>query len=316
MALTLEEQLHAAMPQGAEIKPMTQSEKELVDLIKLTNPGTAGDLTYENIILSKGAAVTGRPDNRNSQVVVAGIPEKGVAEKPKSVFYWRVDLGVLFQKISPSVGVTVVAGMTTHDLVPAINAKYGTTITIDDIEKTDLVIDPLPGTAIIKAVDGNVKYIGEFALSFDNSAIHLADVILVDTLLGFNYPSADLTKGQATLYSYSFECPEESEAFWGGLTAEEALPTTAEDHINLLYGLDNSQIWSFTGDEVDYNLTGSVVKYAGANDQAKILKDLKINTNPIFEHVAIFQLGAECKNFAGLFVVGWGIKQTPPAPVV
>lgn len=313
MALTLEEQLHAAMPQGAGIKPMIQSEKELVDLIKLTNPGTAGDLTYENIILSKAGAVTGRPDNRNSMVVVAGIPEKGVAEKPKTVYYWRVDLGVLFQKLTPSVGVTVVAGMTTHDLVPAINAKYGTTIDIEDIVKTDLVIDPLPGTATIKAVDGNVKYIGEFAISFDNSAIHLQDVILIDTLLGFNYPSADLTKGQATLYSYSFECPEESEVFWGGLTAGEDLPTTAEDHINLLYGLDNSQIWRFTGDVVDYNLTGSTVKYAGVNDQAKILKDLKINTNPIFENVAIFQLGAGCKNFAGLFVVGWGIKQTPPA---
>lgn len=312
---TIEEELHAAMPLGTAAAPMTQSEKELVDLIKLTNPGTAGDLTYDNIILSKAAAVADRPDKRDSLVVVAGIPERGVAEKPKTVYYWRVDLGVLFQKINASVGLTIAAGMTTHDLVPAINAKYGTTITIDDIEKTDLDIDPLPGLVSIKAVAGNVKYTGEFALAFDNSAIHLQDVILVDTLLGFNYPSADTTKGQATLYSYSFESPEESETFWGGLVAGEALPAVAADHINLLYGLDNQEIWHFdTTGAADFNLDGAVTQYAGVNDAALILRDHKINTNPIFTHVAIFKLGANCKNFAGLFLVGWGIKEPAAEP--
>lgn len=308
MGKSTEELLFEAMPHGKAVVPMTNSEKELVDLIKLTNPSTAKELTYDNIVLSKGAKVDNRPDKRNTVTVVAGIPEKGIAEKPKSVYYWRVDLGILFQQIKASVGVVVAAGMTTHDLIPAINVKYGTTMTPDDIVKEDLVITPLPGSAVLKAVNGNVKYVGEFPIAFDNGDIKLEDVILVDSLLGFNYPSGDLTKGQATLYSYSFECPEDSEAYWSGLKIDEVLPDTAADQVNMLYGLDNAHIWAFSQADSDYNLSGAMVKYVGVNDQAKIFKDFKISTNPIFEHVAIFQLGASCKNFAGLFLVGWGIK--------
>ena len=293
--------------------PMTQSEKELLQLIKRTNPVTAMGLTEENIIFSPAEAVE-RPDGRNTKVTVVGIPEKGVAEKPRVIYYWRVDLGVLFQRINATVGTPIFEGMTTHDLIPAINLKYGTTLTTDDIEQTPLDIDPLPGLATIKAVAGNVKYINEFLISFDRNDINLEEAIVDDTLDGFNYPNADLTKGQATVYSFSLESAEESIPYWLALEVDQPLPTTAEDHFNAMYGLDNSEIWSFQAEAGDYNLTGSTVKYVGVNDAAALKTQFGIDTNPLFAKVAIIELGADCANFAGLFLIGWEIVPPAPAP--
>lgn len=293
--------------------PMVQSEKELLQLIKRTNPITAMGLTEENVIFSPGEAVT-RPDGRNTKVTVVGIPEKGVAEKPRVVYYWRVDLGILFQRINASVGAPIAPGMTTHDLIPSINAKYGTTLTTDDIELTVLEIDPLPGLATIKAVAGNVKYIGEFIVTFDRNDINLDEAIVDDTLEGFNYPNADITKGQATVYSFSLESAEESIPYWLALEVDQPLPTAAEDHFNALYGLDNAEIWSFQAEPGDYNLTGATVKYVGVNDAAALKTQFGIDTNQLFAKVAIIELGADCANFAGLFLIGWEI--VPPAPEV
>lgn len=293
--------------------PMVQSEKELLQLIKRTNPITAMGLTEENVIFSAGEAVT-RPDGRNTKVTVVGIPEKGVAEKPRVVYYWRVDLGILFQRINASVGAPIAPGMTTHDLIPSINAKYGTTLTTDDIELTVLEIDPLPGLATIKAVAGNVKYIGEFIVTFDRNDINLDEAIVDDTLEGFNYPNADITKGQATVYSFSLESAEESIPYWLALEVDQPLPTAAEDHFNALYGLDNAEIWSFQAEPGDYNLTGATVKYVGVNDAAALKTQFGIDTNQLFAKVAIIELGADCANFAGLFLIGWEI--VPPAPEV
>ena len=291
--------------------PMTNSEKELLKLIKRTNPITAMGLTEENIIFSKGEAVT-RPDGRNTKVTVVGIPEKGVAEKPRVVYYWRVDLGILFQRINASVGAPIAEGMTTHDLIPSINAKYGTTLTTDDIELTPLEIDPLPGLATIKAVEGNVKYIGEFIVTFDRNDINLDEAIVDDTLEGFNYPNADITKGQATVYSFSLESAEESIPYWLALEIDQPLPAAAEDHFNALYGLDNAEIWAFKAEAGDYNLTGATVKYVGVNDAAALKTQFGIDTNPLFAKVAIIELGPDCANFGGLFLIGWEIL--PPAP--
>lgn len=315
MSQSFEEMLLATMPKAGAAHVMTNSEKELVDLIKLTNPGSAGDLSYENIVLSKAAAIEGREDKRDTQVMVAGIPEKGIAEKPKAVFYWRVNLGILFQKLTPSVGVNITEGMTTHDLVPALNEKYGTTLTTDDVIQTALDITTLPGTCIIKAVDGNVKYTGEFSLSFDNSNLNLSDIILNDSLLGFNYPSTDLTKGQATLYSYGLEAPEDSWAFWSGLEIDQPLPQQGEDQVNALYGVPSTDLWHFdAANTVDFNLQGATVKYTGANEAATIKTQFGVTTNPKYNKVAIFELGSGCKNFAGKFLVGWTDPAvTPPA---
>lgn len=311
MADTLEQQLLTAL---AAVTPhdMTKSEKELLDLVKKANPGTAGDLAYDNVLISPAAAVAGRPDGRTAQAVLVGIPEKGISEKPKSVFYYRVDLGILFQQINASVGLGVKASMTTWDLIPAINAKYGTTFTEDDIVKTVVDGTVLPGTATIAAVDGNVKYVGQFTVTFDNSALLLSDIVLDDSLEGFNYPNSDTTKGQATIYSYSLEAAEESVAFWTALEVDTALPAAAADHINALYGLDNDEIWAFKGTTpATYNLEGAMVKYVGTNDAAAILASLGIQTNPIFGKVAIFQLAEPCSNFAGLFMVGWELQAAP-----
>lgn len=310
MSQQIDEMLLATMPKAGAAHVMTNSEKELVDLIKKTNPGTAGDLSYENIVLSKAAVVDGREDTRNSQVMVAGIPEKGIAEKPKAVFYWRVDLGILFQKITASVGTNITEGMTTHDLVPALNEKYGTTITTDDIVQTPLDTTSLPGTCIIKAMDGNVKYTGEFSLSFDNSNLNLSDIIVNDSLLGFNYPSTNLTKGQASMYSYSLEAPADSETFWAAVEVDQPLPTQAEDHINALYGIPSTDLWHFdAANTVDFNLQGAVVKYTGNVEpesglDATIESRFGIKPNPKFTKVTIIQLGDACKNFAGYFMVG------------
>ena len=313
MADTLEQQLLTALA-GMTAHEMTQSEKELLDLVKKANPGTAGDLAYDNVLISPAGVVSGRVDGRTAQAVLVGLPEKGISEKPKSVFYYRVDLAILFQQINASVGLGIKADMTTWDLIPAINAKYGTTLTEDDIVKTVVDSTVLPGTATIVANDGNVKYVGQFTVAFDNSALLLSDIVLDDSLEGFNYPNSDLTKGQATIYSYSLESAEESTAFWTALEVDQPLPAAAADHVNALYGLDNDEIWAFKGtDPATYNLEGSVVKYVGDNDSAAILASLGIQTNPIFGKVAVFQLGDSCSNFAGLFVVGWEL--VPVAPV-
>lgn len=294
-----------AVPMVAHV--MTAAEKELVDLIKLTNPGTAGDLTYENIVLSKAVAVTGREDTRNTKVVVSGVPEKGIAEKSKDVFYWRIDLAVLFSHITPSVGLTITESMSTHDLVPAINAKYGTTITTDDIVQTPLDVTTLPGTAIIKAADGNVKYFGQFSIAFNNSDEKLEDLIVNDSLIGFNMPNNDPSKGQASMYSYNLESSESSVAFWEGLELDQPLPQAAEDEFNALYGMPADDIWLFdtSGNSVGYNLTGATTKYVGTNTGATLHTQFGITPNPRFGKVAIIQLGDKCANFGGYFLVGW-----------
>lgn len=277
-------------------------------LLALVNRDNGSNIVEEQVVF---AAPLVNPDAgivRNTKLTLTAVPGKGFRNSV-TVWYNRIDLGVLFQSINPNVGLAVTEGMTTDALIPLINAKYGTDFEVADFVQQPLVVSDTTQTVVLAAAANNVAYIGEFTVKYGIEEVALDSVVLITTLSGFNYPSADLTKGQGAIYSYNLDGSSQPDNFWSTV-AVGAVADTFVTPFNQAYRVDEDWVFDDT-QALPYNLAGASVIYNGTTAAAPAGHLV----NPAYNKVVIMQLSAErCANFAGDLTVYYGGK-VEPAPV-
>lgn len=279
--------------------PITQ----LLALVNRDNTASlATALTDTQVTVNAAAVNTDSAIARDTVVTIDSIPGKGYRGSV-TVYYNRIDLGVLFLNVGANVGLTVVDGDTSDKLIPLLNAKYGTHFEVGDLVAQPLEVSTDIKEVVLAAAGGNVMYTGQFTVKYGLEETALDSVVLTTTLSGFNYPSSDLTKGQAAIYSYNLDGSAEPSNFWatvnvGPVTAGFVTP------FNTAFRVDED--WVYDAATGNYNLYGASVVYAGVNDAALLPQGVDVALNPLYNNVVVMQLGAECANFAGYLTVYFG----------
>ena len=277
-------------------------------LLALVNRDNATNIVEDQVVL---AAPLVNPDvgvARNTKLDFSAVPGKGFRGHV-TVWYNRIDLGTLFKSIDANVGLTVTEGMTTDDLIPLINAKYGTDFESVDFVQQPLVVSDAVQTVVMAAVATNVAYIGEFTIQYGIDEVALDSVVVVTTLSGFNYPNADLTKGQGAIYSFNLDGSSQPDNFWGSV-AVGAVDATFVVPFNQAYRVDEDWVFDYT-QALPYNLAGATVVYNGLVAEAPA--GHLVNT--AYNKVVIMQLAADmCTNFGGDLTVYHGGKVIPEVP--
>ena len=281
---------------------MSHAKQMLVDLVNRDNNLK---LRADQVIFKDVANNWDPLIKRNTYALMEAVPGKG-CKNSTPLYYHRIDLSVLFLNVNANVPLPqpLPDTMTTHDLLPLINAKYGTNFEPEDIISTDLDLDNLPGTAQIRAMDGNVAYTSAFTVTFGQEDLVLATIVLNTTLSGFNLPNDDPTKGQAFHYSYNFDGSLDPDGYWTAVTTGPTAATIVAP-FNRIKGVEHA--WVHQAGATKYNLGGAEIVYNGANDAAKLLADWKIVSNPLYRQVVVIKLSAtDCTDFGGYLTVYHG----------
>lgn len=285
---------------------MTIAHNKLLALVNAANvPTLPQALTDTQVTIGVPAVNTNPAHQRDTKIELVAIP--GVKYRGKvTVFYNRIDLALLFKNVGANVGIDVQDGQTSDDLIPLINAKYGTDFEVGDLEQVALVTGTGPRTVTLTAVAGNVAYSGAFDVVYDLEAIDLDSVVIVLDLAGFNYPSADTTKGQASIYSYNLDGSTVVDDFWAGVVVG-AVDDTFVAPFNTSFRVDED--WVFDDQApADFNLSGATVVYNGVNDANSVKAAAPgLLLNPTYADVCVMKLSdTECTNFAGFITVYHG----------
>ena len=179
------------------------SQDEVYDLINQANPTLGFVASPLNVKLSAptAATVSGQP-NLNTKTTLSAV-QGGDFMGRKDVFYRRRSLTSLFRGITVQIDLyraPVSAGTvayTVYQLLPYINAKYGMSLTQDDIIDGNILYgSTLEGgfnttTITVTAKPTSLGYIGTFALKWKSAPQDLATMIGVSELGGRLYPGGN-----------------------------------------------------------------------------------------------------------------------------
>ena len=275
-------------------------------------------LTESQVAVSVAAANANGQVSRDTQVTLTAKPGAPYRNKV-TVSYNRIDLAVLFKSFDVNVGIDVKEGMTTDDLLPLINAKYGTDFEAADIVQAPLTVGEGKRIAVLKAAEGNLVFKGEVNVAYDLEALDLDSVVLTTTLTGFNYPNSDLTKGQGAVYSFNLDGSAIPGDFWS-TAVKGAVTADFVDPFNRSFRVDED--WVFSDAAAEFNLGGATVVYNGVNDKATVSAEIAavndpvamqaLLLNPAYKKVCVMQLSADkCTNMGGYVTVYHGGKVDP-----
>jgi len=179
------------------------SKDEVYDLINQANPNLGFVASPLNVSLSAPAAATvsGQP-NLNTKTTLSAV-QGGDFMGRKEVFYRRRNLTSLFRGITVQIDLyrAPVASnqiaYTLYQLLPYINAKYGMSLTEDDLININVLYgSTVEGgfnttTVTVTAKATSMGYIGSFALKWKSAPQDLATMIGVSELGGRLYPGGN-----------------------------------------------------------------------------------------------------------------------------
>lgn len=266
-------------------------------------------LTETQVTLGAPAANTNVVYAKDTKIEIQAIP--GVKYRGKvTVYYNRIKLDLLFKNIAANVGIDVQDGQTTDDLIPLLNAKYGTDFEVGDLEVLPLVAGNGPRTVELTAVAGNIAYSGKFTVTYDLEAIDLDSVVLVLDLNGFNYPNADTTKGQGAIYSYDLDGSTVAGDFWASAVVGPVDDTFVAP-FNTAFRVDEDWVFDDTTPG-EFNLAGATVVFNGVNDPATVKAVAPgLLLNPTYNDVCVMKLSEDkITNLGGYVTVYHGGKKT------
>lgn len=234
--------------------------------------------------------ITPAPSTTKNSSVLLRVNDGAPYTGQTRIFYDRLDLAKVFEHTPLNTYAKLRAFRPTkiHDLVPAINDCYGLNITTDDILDGDLNLTNGNGQVTIVANPRSLGWKGEVVMTVAPGDAKLEQWMTDTDLEGIKYPSGQVAKGQAEVYSYRYDAT----TYWGALHAIEVpeggmLPNQAiADMLTEITG----DSWVFEAG--DYSLVGSLIKYNGVNTNDR-------PSNPNFSHVLEIVLGGACANFAG-----------------
>lgn len=269
----------------------------VLDLINAVNvkPGTSEPLalTPGEVVFGKPVAIENEPDWNTKLLCTATLDSPYIGSV--NLLYARLDIVALFKNIK--VNLDVQEATTTTDLLDRLNARYGLGVTSADIVPSPvapLSSDTPSVNAEITFADSCLVYFGTLAVTVGPDVEvgeRLSTVVLQTELDGLHYPDPDTDKGQAYIYSYGVDFTDikpylqtlktEGAVVWSDLARE--FNKVAED------------LWVTDTDPAEYNLQGSVVKYAGVTSDPAAG-----DVNDAYSHVVVLTVSDSlCTNFAG-----------------
>lgn len=218
------------------------SQDEVYDLINLANPDLGFVASPLNVKLSAPAAATvsGQP-NLNTKIGLTAV-QGGDFMGRKDVFYRRRSLTSLFRAVTVQIDLyraPIAAGSTAYtiyQLLPYLNAKYGMSLTQDDVNDGGILYgSTLEGgfnttTVTVTAKTTSPGYIGSFALKWKSAPQDLATMIGVSELGGRLYPGGnDFTahKTIVNLMGYGTDFTAINQATpWPGYPTSNSFPSS------------------------------------------------------------------------------------------
>lgn len=275
---------------------LTKNSFELIiDLINAANNST---LDETKVSFGAPAPLTDDPSNHNTRTTVASVRGGGYVGSV-NVTYNRLDIALLFNGID--VVIDVPDAVTTADLLPRLNEKYGLGLEVSDISDTN--IDKSSGTGsythTLVISGGSYAYIGSLSLivgAEPEVGERLDTVILVNNLSGLLYPNSDTDKAQARVYSWDINGNPISAWLSVRAVGETIVDNALATELNKV----TPDLWVYDGDApAEFNTAGAEVIYAGPNLATN-------DTNQGYNRIVQIRLSeTNCTNVGGVLTLGY-----------
>lgn len=194
--------------------------------------------------------------NDNTQVELQATNVAAAYQGSVIVYYNRLDLADLAKMVTLDMKAPGI--MTSHDLVPFLNDRYGLNLSTTDVELVDAVDNVTYKTVTLTATAGSLGWIGTVDVSVTEGNVPLGDYLMVTNLPGLNYPTdyPDLPNGQ--FYSYWRDFSSYT-TYLKTLVVGGPIEQQLADLLTTVTG----DTWIRTG-YGQYSLGGASIVYAGA----------------------------------------------------
>lgn len=281
-------------------------------VIRAINTANGLSLSDTNCIISKPAPVSGSWNEMNTDkntVVKVSQRVPAVTYNGKNwCVYNRTTLTAFLNQLPNANSLKVDKPKTTHDLIRAINRRWGM-----GLETTDIVNSPITtldengtGQVAIFAHPESLMWIGSHTFNVAQSDAMLNENVTTTTMPGFTYPDGTYDPvanyGYAQPYSYQYNFTLRSDQLHA-IKANDAVDPLVE----ILTYITGS---AWTNAEADaaasQTLTGSVITYNGLNTAS-------MPTNSAFKYVLVLKMGAKSK-FKGTMYLHYNDKDDSNVP--
>jgi len=198
---------------------------------------------------------TGQHTNYNSHVLIRANNTVAPYQGEVEIYYNRLLLDDLAKLVTLTLKAPSVT--TSHDLLPFLNARFGTNIETTDVELVDAVDMTDYKTVQLTATPTSLGWIGTVSVSVSQGEIPLENYLTVTALNGLDYPTPYATLPFAQMYSY-WRNFSEHVAYLKTLTAGQAIP---QELAAIMSGI-TGDTWAFTG-YAEFSLQGAQILWAG-----------------------------------------------------
>lgn len=198
---------------------------------------------------------TGQHTAYNSHVTIHANNAAAAYQGDVEVFYDRL----LLEDLAKLVQLTLKAPSVTnsHDLLPFLNARFGTNFEESDIELVDAVDMETYKTVQLTATASSLGWHGTALVSVAQGDIKLEDYLTVTALSGLDYPTPYATLPFAQMYSYWRDYSEHVN-YLKTITAGQAIPQELATIMSSVTG----DTWAFNS-YAEFSLLGAQVIWAG-----------------------------------------------------
>lgn len=198
---------------------------------------------------------TGQYPAYNSHVTIHANNAAAAYQGDVEVFYDRLlleDLAKLVQLTLKAPNVT-----NSHDLLPFLNARFGTNFEESDIELVDAVDMETYKTVQLTATANSLGWHGTALVSVAQGDVKLEDYLTVTALSGLDYPTPYATLPFAQMYSYWRDFSEHVN-YLKTITAGQAIPQELATIMTSVTG----DTWAFNS-YAEFSLLGAQILWAG-----------------------------------------------------
>lgn len=269
----------------------------LLEVIERENGVTLDPADYDFGTPTPATPPEGSSASYNTQIAITAnnvaAPYAGSIE----LFYNRLDLADLGDMVSMYIRSPL--STTTHDIIPALNRRFGLNLTQADIVLRDTIAEEGYKTAQLTATEGSIGWIGEITVSVAEGDVLLEDHLVNTALGGLNYPTEYPTKTFAQVYSYWRDFSEHHDY----LTALQAGDAMSLDLAAVLHDVTGDD-WLASG-AGDFSLGNATITFSGDPDDTSVAND-------DYDHVVIIALDVgTCLGMTGDLVLHSSAPQDP-----
>lgn len=198
---------------------------------------------------------TGQYPNHNSHVTIRANNTVAPFQGEVEIFYNRLKLEDLAKLTTLTLKAPSVTN--SHDLLPFLNARFGTIFEPSDIVLVDAEDHTDYKTVVLTATPLSLGWIGTVSVAVSQGEIPLENYLTNTALTGLDYPTPYATLPFAQMYSYWRDFSEHV-GYLKTIVTGQAIP---QELATILSGI-TGDVWAFTG-YAQYSLMGGQILYAG-----------------------------------------------------